>query len=111
MGLKVRYAIVDEIRAAKYYSISVNSTPDISHIDQLTFIVGYVTQSGKPVERFIKFVDIHGHGAENLAEVFTNIIDDVGLQIGECRGQSYDNAANMAGMYSCTRGCRQESKL
>jgi len=44
--------------------------------------------SGKPIERFIIFLDICGHGAANLAEVFTNIIEDVGLQIGDCRGQS-----------------------
>jgi len=74
MGRKVRFAIVDEIKATKYYSISVDSTQDISHIDQLTFIVRYVTQSGKPVEQLKKFVDIHGHGAANLAEVVTNII-------------------------------------
>jgi len=30
---------------------------------------------------------------------FNPFLDDVGLKIGDCRGQSYDNAANMAGMY------------
>jgi len=45
-------------------------------------------------------------------DFFSNpFLDDVGLKIGDCRRQSYDNVANMAGMYSCTRGCRQESKL
>jgi len=54
MGRKVVSKIVSEIKVAKYYSISVDSTPDISHVDQLTFIVRYVTQNGRPVERFIK---------------------------------------------------------
>jgi hypothetical protein len=100
IGRKVVCDIVAEIKAAKYYSISVDSTPDIFHIDQLTFIIRYVAKNGRPVERFIKFVEIHGHGAANLAEVVTAVIDDIGLNIVDCRGQSYDNASNMAGIYT-----------
>jgi len=39
---KTRLVIVTEIKKAGYYSISVDSTPDISHIDQLTIIIQYV---------------------------------------------------------------------
>ena len=49
MGQKVLSVIVDEIKTAKYFSISVDSTPDIMHVDQLTLIIRYVLQSG-PVE-------------------------------------------------------------
>jgi hypothetical protein len=38
MRSKVLAAIVTEIQKAKYFSISVDSTPDETHIDQLTFI-------------------------------------------------------------------------
>jgi hypothetical protein len=39
MGSKVLAAIVTEIQKAKYFSISVDSTPDVTHIDQLIFIL------------------------------------------------------------------------
>ena len=39
MKQKVIKEIKTEIQPAKYFSISVNSTPDLSHIDQLTFII------------------------------------------------------------------------
>ena len=52
MGQKVLSAIVAEIKSAKYISISVDSTPDIMHVDQLTLITRYVAQYG-PVEQFI----------------------------------------------------------
>ena len=42
MGEKVLLAILKEVLTAKYYSISVDSTPDVSHVDQLTFTVRYV---------------------------------------------------------------------
>ena len=44
------------IKKSKDYSTSVDSTPDISHVHQLTFIIRYVQENGKPVERFIKFI-------------------------------------------------------
>lgn len=51
---KTRLVIVNEIKKAGYYSISIDSTPGISHIDQLTIIIRYVTCNG-PVERFFNF--------------------------------------------------------
>lgn len=38
--------IIIEVKQAKYYSISADSTPDIAHVDQLTFILRYVTKEG-----------------------------------------------------------------
>ena len=52
MGKKVLLAIVKEVLTAKY-SISVDSTPDVSHADQLTFTARYVKVSD-PVERFLQ---------------------------------------------------------
>ena len=42
MGHKVMSTIINEIKRAKYYSISVDSTPDVMHVDELTVIIRYV---------------------------------------------------------------------
>ena len=42
LGKKVKDLILEEIKTAKYFSILLDSTPDVSHIDQMTFIVRYV---------------------------------------------------------------------
>ena len=42
LGKKVKDIILKEIKTAKYFSILLDSTPDVSHIDQMTFIVKYV---------------------------------------------------------------------
>ncbi|XP_075213790.1 uncharacterized protein LOC142319996 [Lycorma delicatula] len=43
MANKVTDTIVAEVKKAGYFSFSVDSTPDISHTDQLTLIIRYVT--------------------------------------------------------------------
>jgi len=96
---KTRLVIVNEIKKAGYYSISVDSTPDISHIDQLTIIIRYVTCNG-PVERFLTFINIENHTGKYLAPILLEFMVDNEIDINLCRGQSYDNASNMSGPYS-----------
>ena len=38
---QVLAVIVKELQQSKYFSVSIDSTPDISHIDQLTIVVRY----------------------------------------------------------------------
>lgn len=99
MGKKVLEFIISEIKTAKYYSISVDSTPDISHTDQLAFIIRYL-QNGIITERFLKFIQIYSHGSEHLADTVTIFLNEHDIPITDCRGQSYDNASNMSGKYS-----------
>lgn len=100
MAYKVIQQIVNEIKEAKYYSISIDSTPDISHVDQLSFIFKYVQKSGCPVERFLCFFSNSGHKSEELANAVFLVLESYELNINNCRGQSYDNASNMSGIYS-----------
>lgn len=53
---KMTNTIIEEIKHAKYYSIIIDSTPDIAHIDQLVFAIRYVQLNGVPVERFLLFI-------------------------------------------------------
>ena len=82
-----------------YYSISVYSTPDVSHIDQLTFIIRYVSEKGI-VERFIKSISNCNHPEESIPQTILTTLKDFGIEIKNCRGQSYDNASNISGIYS-----------
>jgi len=99
MGQHVLATIIQEVKFAKYYSISVDSTPDVSHCDQLTFTIRYV-KNMEPIERFLQFIPIFGHSAKNLSDVIVHFLQDNGIPLLDCRGQTYDNASNMAGKYS-----------
>lgn len=100
MGDTVRNEIIKELKIAKYYSISVDSTPDVSHVDQLTFIVRYVLPNGTPVERFLRFIPNPGHKSEQLETAVIDTLAMYNIHINDCRGQSYDNASNMSGAYT-----------
>ena len=91
-------SIIHELKCAKYFSVSIDSTPDITRIDQLTGVLRYVLDDG-PVERFVKFIEIGGHTGEELANSLLMFLEQAGININDCRGQSYDNASNMSGKY------------
>lgn len=93
--------IVSEIKETKYFGISIDSTLEIAHIDQLTIIIRYTTVGqGKVVERFLGVVPIEQHDGKYLFNVLNEMLQDNNIDISNCRSQSYDNARNMSGIYS-----------
>ena len=100
MGEKVKEYLISEVQEALYYSIIVDSTPDLSHVDQLTFILRFVDKKGEIKERFFGFLQIENHDSAYLEKVVLQSLNDLCIDIKNCRGQTYDNAANMSGKYS-----------
>ena len=100
IGKQVRAHIIDKIKAANYYSIIVDSTLDVSHVDQLTFVIRYVLPSGDIKESFVGFIPIEEHTSSYLEQQVLQILAKLGVDIKNCRGQSFDNASNMSGKYS-----------
>ena len=72
-------SIISAIKTEQYFSISVDSTPDISHVDQLSFIIRYVSHDGHPIERFIGFIKNTGHKAEELFVAVTEMLKKMAL--------------------------------
>ena len=99
LATHVENHIVTELKTAKYFSISLDSTPDLSHTDQLTLIIRYVLPTG-PVERFVKFLSMEGHTADQMLSSLMQYLNSHNIDIKDCRGQSYDNASNMSGKYN-----------
>ena len=94
--------IIHEVRNAKYYSIIIDSTPDVSHIEQLSFVLRYTYfdhhyRKVEIIERFIGYVELGSTTGESIAHKIIENISKLGLDIFDCRNQGYDNGANMAG--------------
>lgn len=103
MGKQVKLEILNRIQKAKYYSIPFDCTPDVSHQDQLTEIIRYVRIDNGQVsieESFIDFIVSHDKIGAGLASEILNKLEEDGLSIKDCRGQGFDNGANMAGAYN-----------
>ncbi|XP_065652842.1 zinc finger MYM-type protein 1-like [Hydra vulgaris] len=99
MSQKVLTHIITEIKRAKYWGIIVDSTTDISHVDQLSVIFRYYL-IGHVYERFFCFLQIKSHEGKSLITDILDLLERYNIEITNCRGQAYDNASNMSGKYS-----------
>ena len=90
--------ILQEVQESPYFSIPVDSTPDITYTGQLCITLRYVLSSGS-VERFETFVPIKSDTGLGIAEVILTFLPKNSTDVKYCRGQSYDNASNMSGKY------------
>ncbi|CAH2274965.1 zinc finger MYM-type 1-like [Pelobates cultripes] len=95
--------IVADIKKAKYFGILYDSTPDVSHTDQMCEVIRYVHIEGDHVnvkESFLGFFPVaEKTAAAELTENILQHLEEDGLDISLCRGQGYDNAATMAGIH------------
>lgn len=97
---KVRNYVITEINEAKYYSLILDSTPNLSHNDQLSVIIRYVNTDGHRVKRFLQLIPVNGHDSETLKNTTLQELKKVNIGIKNCRGQCYNNTSNMAGIYN-----------
>ena len=93
--------IANEVKKDKYYSLTVDSTPDETHVDQLTFIIRYVQDDGTIAERFLIFIDYNGqYDAESITNHILRTLTEYEINLDNCRSQSYDNASNLSEKYT-----------
>ncbi|KAL4149943.1 hypothetical protein QTP88_003794 [Uroleucon formosanum] len=92
--------IVSEIKERKYFSLIVDSTPDVTTRDQLTVAIRYISNEGLPVERFLGFIPSVGHKGSDMEQALLKKFCELNIDLKFCRGQSYDNASNMSGVYN-----------
>lgn len=98
----VKEKLVMDIKSAKYFGIMFDSTPDISHTDQMSEIIRYVKLNKRKVEVkevFLGFFPLHGKKATDLSSDILKKLESDGLDFMMCRAQGYDNAATMAGIH------------
>ena len=81
-GVVFKY-IIRELKHYKCFSITVDSTPDITHIDQLTCIVRDTVNMG-PVELFLRFLNIGDHSEQQTAESVMPLFDEEGINARNC---------------------------
>lgn len=98
-GTATKEKILEEVRAAKYFGIILDCTPDISHQEQMTLVLRYVDMTGIPniVERFVEFLKVDDSSGEGLTDELINALEKNNLEIMDARAQDYDNGSNMKG--------------
>lgn len=105
LGKKLKDDILEMLKQAKYYSIILDCTPDVSHVEQISIVVRFVvfnalTQKIEIREHFLDFCPILDTSAKGLTTFLLNYLSENNIPIRDMRGQGYDNAANMKGKHN-----------
>ena len=78
-------------------------TPDMSHHEQMSVILRYVLcneEAAVVKETFFGYLRISDSTGKGLLDAFLEKATELQLELSDCRGQSYDNGANMKGKHS-----------
>ena len=91
--------MVSEIKDSKYYAIILDCTPDVSHQEQMSVVVHTLSlgKTSEIKEQFLGFLVALESTGQGLSELILQRLEELNIPFEDCRGQSYDNAANMKG--------------
>ncbi|KAL4105054.1 hypothetical protein QTP88_020329 [Uroleucon formosanum] len=98
----IKHKVTNSIKKTRFFSIAIDSTFDVSHREQVSFIVRYIDDDSCNIqERLIGLRDISKTTGYNLFQIFKEVCSSNGLNWTEnLIGQSYDGASNMRGQYN-----------
>ncbi|XP_069486218.1 zinc finger MYM-type protein 1-like [Ambystoma mexicanum] len=107
LATTIKEEILASVQAANYFSVILDCTPDVSHVEQMTMIVRYATTMSVLdsdhcdavciKEHFLGFVPLKETTGANMTDTILHQLQEMSLPIENLRGQGYDNGSNMKG--------------
>ncbi|CAF1321705.1 unnamed protein product [Adineta steineri] len=96
IGTLIIKQIIEEVKQAKFFTVLLDETADISNVEQASLCLRYV-YNGMIHEKFIKFIPVTDRSGAGLANLLLKEVADLGLNLEFCIGQGYDGCNTMSG--------------
>ncbi|XP_050901969.1 uncharacterized protein LOC127108524 [Lathyrus oleraceus] len=93
----IKNEIIRKIKQAKYFSVILDCTLSVSHQEQMSLIIRYMSVSSNSVsveESFLRFLNVNDTTGQELFDVLQDELKNLDLDIFDVRGQGYDNESN-----------------
>lgn len=91
LATKTIQQITEIAKKAQFFSIILDTTPDISHKEQLTMVIRFVNTDSKNEhlveDHFLGFLEVDDTTGSGLANRLLQKLKNLGLNIQNCRGQ------------------------
>ena len=110
LSTHLQNVLIDMMKQSPFFAVIIDTTQDISKVDQMSEVFRYVTIETDPEtgrrthikinESFLGFHEIQDQSAAGIEDNILKCIQSRGLDLSKCRGQGYDGAATMSGVYS-----------
>ncbi|XP_049845253.1 uncharacterized protein LOC126297982 [Schistocerca gregaria] len=104
IGSSITNNILLMMKSAKYYSIILDCTQDISKVDQMTVVVRFVQETRldgvydvRTWEHFLEFLPVPYSLYSTLMQVVLKFLEDKKILLCNMKGQGHDNGENMKG--------------
>lgn len=100
LGETLQETIVKEANDAGMIGIIADTTPDVTHVDQLAVGIRYVDKKNKPKERLLITTEVQDKTGEGMAKAILKSLSESNIDTQSVRFQTYDSAATMSGKYN-----------
>ena len=99
LGEEIQQIISEKVRKSGYCSVMADTTPDVSHTDQLSVAVRFVDpDSLNPEERLICIKETYDKTGEGQAKDIVDCLNSADVPLSTVQFQTYDSTSSMSGV-------------
>ena len=100
VGDQITNIIIEKIKDCNAWSLVVDSTPDVTHTEQLSMCVRIVGKDGLVTEHILACKEASGTTASGFFSVIVKTLESKNVSFEKLVAQTYDGASNMSGFYN-----------